>query len=148
MSFRYGEASEKALVSCHTDIVRVFRRVIEVFDVKLTDGHRAPERQYELWLQGRDPATGEIVDSRKIVTNVDGRRRKGYHNYDPSLAIDAHPWPIDFENERRYHFMAGVVLALAHDEGVPLEWGGHWKGRLVDLPHFQLPLLYAEERRA
>jgi peptidoglycan L-alanyl-D-glutamate endopeptidase CwlK len=41
-------------------------------------------------------------------------------------------WPL-------YHDLAALMKAAADFENVPIEWGGDWKGKRKDGPHFQLP---------
>ena len=72
----------------------------------------------------------------------------GNHNSadgSPARAVDIHPYPVDFQDTRRYYIMGGVFLALAHQRGIRIRWGGDWNGNGVltdqtftDLPHVEL----------
>jgi peptidoglycan L-alanyl-D-glutamate endopeptidase CwlK len=67
------------------------------------------------------------------------------HNYIPAIAIDVAPYPIDWNNPKRFFELQKVVMRIAHEMNVPLTWGGDWDGdgdlhdqKLVDLPHYEL----------
>lgn len=62
-----------------------------------------------------------------------------------SHAIDLAPWPIDWDDVKRFHVLAGYLLGTADQLGTPLVWGGDWDRDWVytdqqfhDLGHFQL----------
>ena len=67
------------------------------------------------------------------------------HNSLPSLAVDAAPYPIDWNDKKRFALFAGFVLGIAATKGIRLRWGGDWNmnyitldNRFDDLPHFEL----------
>lgn len=65
------------------------------------------------------------------------------HNYQPAVAVDIAPYPVDFNNVQRFKDMAAVVLRIAKEKGIPLRWGGDWNmdGSTADgwdFPHFEL----------
>lgn len=102
----------------------------------LTQTYRSPERQDELYEQGR-------TKPGSIVTWVRGGG--SYHNQLPALAFDiafhkpipeGGPWG---NTELFYNFAS---IAKQYD----LEWGGDWKSSL-DLPHFQVPRYTLEQAR-
>lgn len=141
----FSVRSKELLASCDRRICQVMEEAIEIIDIKILEGHRSPARQQQLYAQGRT-APG------KVVTNVDGVRVKGKHNYLPSLAIDVAPYKlkapggVDWADRETFVFMAGVVLGVAHARGVSLRWGGDWdrdadladRNGPMDLPHFEL----------
>lgn len=68
---------------------------------------------------------------------------------DLSRAVDIAPWipgrGIDWDNSEHFHYMAGIVLGVAHKLGVKLRWGGDWNRnqfsgdeKFLDLVHFEL----------
>lgn len=121
MSFRFGQRSINRLVGVHPDLVRVMYRAIaaSTIDFAVIEGRRTLERQKQLLAAGATRTmnsrhlTGHAVD---IAPWVGGTVR-----WD---------WPL-------YHRLAFFVKQAAHDEGVPIEWGGDW--RFKDGPHWQLP---------
>ena len=63
----------------------------------------------------------------------------------PSLAIDAAPSPIDWNDRERFFYFAGVVKGVAEEMGIKIRWGGDWDGdndfddqTFDDLVHFEL----------
>lgn len=98
-----------------------------------TEAHRPVERQKELYAQGRT-APGDIV------TNVDGVKKKGMHNYLPSRAIDVAvvdlrtktpTWKISY-----YEPLLALVADINKEKGWKLESGGSWK-TFKDWPHIE-----------
>lgn len=60
-------------------------------------------------------------------------------------AIDLAPYPIDWNDTKRFYFFAGMVLAVAHSMGLKIRWGGDWDmdndlndQTFMDLVHFEL----------
>ncbi len=105
----------------------------------LNESYRSPERQLELFKSGRvyDPGTDTwlVVDKSKVVTNVDGVKVLGAHNYFPSRAIDVAV--VDNQSgkvlweESHYQCLIGIA------ESVGLVSGGSWKS-FKDWPHIEL----------
>jgi peptidoglycan L-alanyl-D-glutamate endopeptidase CwlK len=134
----FGGASEAQIVTCTPGIIKVVRRAIKIYDFSASEGHRSVARQQALFAQGR-------TTPGKIVTNVDGVRKKGMHNYKPSRAIDLVPYrdgKMQWNDREGFIHLAGIMLAFAEAEGVRLRWGGDWNmdddfGDGWDLPHFE-----------
>lgn len=71
------------------------------------------------------------------------------HAADPadglSKAIDVAPWPIDWNDSKRFELLADHILGTANDLGIMIRWGRDWdmdgryeeKGE-TDGPHFEL----------
>jgi peptidoglycan L-alanyl-D-glutamate endopeptidase CwlK len=129
---RFSFKSKQHLATAHPDLQRLFNEVIKTYDLIILCGHRPVAEQQKLYAQGR-------TTPGKKVTNVDGVRVKGRHNYKPSLAIDAAPYPLDWKDTERFREMGEVVEKVAKRLGITISWGGRWK-RFSDLPHFELPL--------
>ena len=105
----------------------------------ITCVHRSPEEQLALFKKGRtlnSDGTWTVSDKSQIVTNVDGLKVLGAHNYKPSRAIDVAV--VDNQtgkviwDEKFYH----CLLEIA--KGVGLESGGGWKS-IKDWPHIEVP---------
>jgi hypothetical protein len=60
------------------------------------------------------------------------------HNYKPALAIDAYLNPIDVNSAANCKALARVLRYVAITLDVPLLWGGDYRGKFKDLPHFEL----------
>jgi len=107
--FYFSDRSLKKLHTCHPDLQRVALLAIQLstVDFGVSEGHRSIERQWELYKQGR-------TEPGKVVTWVDGIRRKSQHNYSPSRAFDVFAWvdAVSWE-EKYYHAIAIAVKEAA-----------------------------------
>ena len=54
------------------------------------------------------------------------------------MAVDVAPYPIDWNDRERFFELAGFVQAFALGMNIKVQWGGHWKGKKQDLPHWEL----------
>ena len=61
-------------------------------------------------------------------------------------AIDLAPYPIDWNNKKRFYYFGGIVVAVAKELNIPLRWGGDWDSdddlddqKFMDLVHFEIP---------
>ena len=133
--YSFGSRSMENLVTCHQDLQALMKAVmaLQVMDFTILQGHRSVEEQQELF--------------RKGMTTLDGVNNRSKHNFDPSLAVDIAPYPIDWNDKFRFHVLAGVVHACAKDMGIPVRWGGDWDGdwsqkdhSFIDMPHYELKL--------
>lgn len=139
---QYSDESKRNLERCHPDLQRVFNKLIEFFDVKITCGHRTKEEQDRAVESGASYAKWPESRHNRM------RRDDGTWDNERSDAVDAVPWPVQWPDMKtqttleyvrrigRFYFMAGAVLAIAHMYGVKLRWGGHFK-RFFDGPHFE-----------
>lgn len=143
----YSQASIDRLATCDRLLQRPFIEIIEWFDHKILYGHRTPEEQFTLFKRGRKLVNGVwVVENQlEVVTWKDGIEHPSKHNFFPSLAIDVIPYPLDWRDETRACYFAGIVMATARGMGVDLRWGGDWDRdtqlkdeRFVDLWHFEL----------
>lgn len=90
------------------------------YNLRITDGYRTPERQQELYDQGR-------TKPGRIVTNAKGVPvAQSIHCF--QLAIDV----VDAKNG--YEIDWEKLGKIGEDCG--LEWGGRWS-QIIDKPHFQ-----------
>jgi peptidoglycan L-alanyl-D-glutamate endopeptidase CwlK len=67
------------------------------------------------------------------------------HNSEPSDAVDAVPYPVDWSDRRRFYHFAGFVKGMAVSMGIRIRWSGDWDSdtrlddqTFDDLPHFEL----------
>lgn len=131
MSFKYGKSSKARLESCHPDIQKLFYSLIEDYDITILCGHRGKQEQNKAFREGRS-----------TITYPNGK-----HNSQPSLAIDAGLYPIDWNDTNRWCLFGGIVMERAKHLGIKVRWGGDWNGNLKckdqsfdDLPHFEIVL--------
>ena len=108
--------SEQKLVGVHPDLVRVARRAIELEPFIITCGLRTLEEQRALKAAGKSKTlnsrhlTGHAID----VVDADGH--------------------YDMPDMQR---IGAAFKTAAAELGIPIEWGGDWKGAW-DTPHIQL----------
>ncbi len=126
---RFGKTSEKNLSECHPDIQKVMREVIKHFDCSVICGRRGRAAQELAFAAGKSNA----------------RYGQSPHNFEPALAVDVVPYPVDWTDTERMILFAGQVIATARMLGVDLKWGGDWDrdthlsdNRFNDFPHFEL----------
>lgn len=105
----------------------------------LTCVYRSPDEQLALFKQGRtldSSGNWTIVDKSKVVTNVDGTKILGAHNYKPSRAIDV--MVVDNQTGKPVWEESSYHCLLEIAKGVGLESGGGWKS-IKDWPHIEVP---------
>ena len=132
---RYSKRSRSKLETAHPLLQDLFHEVIKHADCTILEGHRSEARQNMLYRQGKSKV--QYPDSR--------------HNALPSMAVDVAPYPIDWEDVRRFYYFGGTVCGIAFVLDIPLRWGGDWDGDLQvkdqnfnDLVHFELKLTEGE----
>ena len=106
----FGKRSAKRLNSCHVDLIRLFERVVEEYDCTIMTGHR-----------GRKPQNAAFDAGNSKLRFPDGK-----HNALPSMAVDAAPYPVNWDNMKRFYHFAGYVLGIAKEMGLIIRWGGDW----------------------
>ncbi len=108
------------LAGVHPDLVRVVTRARTMAEFFVIEGVRSEARQRALMAEG----ASKTLASRHLTG----------HAVDlGAMADGALTWAAP-----AYHELAATVKEAAAAEGVPIEWGGDWKG-FFDGPHFQLP---------
>lgn len=143
-SFTFGKRSLDNLSTCHYDLDVIMNVALKssMVDFGISEGHRSLERQFKLFTEGK--------------SRIDGKRRKGKHNYYPSLAVDIYAYVPGRKNlafdKVHLAYLGGHITAIAEmlyqEERVShrLRWGGNWDGdgiliydqHLIDMPHFEL----------
>ncbi len=132
---RFSKSSFTKLSTCHNDLQVLFYEVIKSFDCTILDGYRNQQEQDLAFAEGRSKLQWP----------------NGKHNHQPSMAVDATPYPIDFNNIKRSYWFAGYVMGIAQrlkDEGKmehSIRYGGDWNmddnidnETFRDLVHFEL----------
>lgn len=119
--YRFSLVSAHRLETCHEDIIRVFYEVIRVMDCSVLYGFRNEHDQNMVFDRGFSQLMWD----------------KSTHNKVPSEGVDCIPYPVDYENLYAFHKLAGIVLGVAHEIGIDIQWGGDWK-TFKDLGHYQL----------
>tara|TARA_B100001964_G_scaffold187128_1_gene208008 strand:- start:2772 stop:3173 length:402 start_codon:yes stop_codon:yes gene_type:complete len=126
---KYSKRSKEKLNTCDQKLQDIFNEIIKHVDCTIITGHREKEEQNEMYRTGKSQL----------------KYPKGKHNSDPSKAVDAAPYPIDWKDRERATLFAGYVIGIARMQGVTLRWGGDWDrdwqvkdNNFDDLWHFEL----------
>jgi hypothetical protein len=125
----FGKKSTEKLAQCDKRIQEVLNEVVKHFDCSILCGHRGKEEQNEAYHSGRSKL----------------KFPKSKHNGLPSMAVDVAPYPIDWNDIKRFHYFAGFVVGIAASKGITLRYGGDWDrdtqlkdNNFNDLPHFEI----------
>ena len=137
--YKLGNKSYSKLEGVHPDMIKVVERAIQLSqqDFTVIEGVRTPERQAELYAQGRTKPGNKVtwtMHSRHFV------QKDGYGH-----AVDICPWPIDWNDLSKFNAIANAMMQASEELGIPIRWGADWdndgnpreKGE-TDSPHFEL----------
>lgn len=131
----YGNASLRRLNTCHPKLIKLMNEVIKHHDCTILCGARSDFEQKKLYKEGK--------------SKLDGVSKKSEHQTDKknpfSRAVDVVPYPVDWNDYKRFYYFAGTVMTIAALMGIKLRWGGDWDmdkdfkdNKFNDLPHFEL----------
>lgn len=132
---KFSQNSFSKLSTCHIELQTLFYEVIRTFDCQVLEGHRNEEDQNKAFENGKTKL----------------KWPNGKHNSQPSMAVDVSPYPLNWNDTKRFYWFAGFVMGIAQrlkDEGKmthAIRWGGDWDGdkelndqTFNDLVHFEL----------
>ena len=140
--FQLGNKSRIRLEGVHPNLVKVVERAVQLSTVDFTvlEGVRTPQRQRELYAQGRSKP-GQVVTW--TLNSNHFRKPDGYGH-----AVDLAPWPIDWEGPSRFpkfDAIAKAMFAAADELNIKIRWGADWNENGTprergesDSPHFEL----------
>ena len=119
--------TDRRINSLHPSIRKFARAFIDEarrrgHNLQITSGLRTWFEQSKLYSKGR------TIPGKKVT---DARAGGSYHNY--GLAIDVVEYIDGKPDWKRSNWTAIAVIGKRHG----FSWGGDWKGKLVDKPHFQ-----------
>jgi len=129
MAYTLSESSLTELETCDPSLVRVVMEVAPIFNIRVIQGHRGRDLQNQLFEKG--------------LSKV--RWPNSKHNVKPSLAADIVPYPIDWNDLKRFYYLGGLMAAVGVRKRTPIRWGGDWNQNGIftdqtfhDLCHFEL----------
>lgn len=117
----FSQRSKDRLASCDVSLKTLFNDVIQHIDCTILVGHRGKEDQ--------DIACHDGKSNTPWPTSC--------HNATPSRAVDAAPYPIDWNDIDRFRTFAAIVKERADALGIRIRWGGDFV-HLKDYDHFEL----------
>jgi|TARA_Y100000310_G_C19990004_1_gene493668 hypothetical protein len=103
---RFGRRSKEKLKGVNTKLVNVANELIKIMDITVIEGLRSKERQEGLVAQGKSKT--------RFSKHIEGK------------AIDIAPYPIDWNDRERFHYMGGMARGIGHVLGIDIRWGGDW----------------------
>ena len=122
---RFGRRSKERLKGVDERLVNVANELVKIMDCTVLEGLRTKERQSKLISEGKSKT--------KYSKHIEGK------------AIDIAPYPIDWEDRERFHYMGGMARGIGHALGVTVRWGGDWDSdgevkdnNFDDLVHIEL----------
>ena len=134
---KFSQKSLDLLSQCHPDLQFIFKMDIEFYDCTiLPESIRTKEQQAQFLAEGKS----------KTLNSMHLKRFFPEYNQEFSCAVDATPYPINFNNREEHFLFTGRILATADrlfKEGKishRIQWGGRWKIGEGDLVHFELIL--------
>lgn len=134
MPFKLSKTSLSRLAGVDETLVNVVKRAIEIskIDFSVLEGKRTLDRQRELYAQGRT-TPGKIVTWTMKSKHIDGK------------AVDLVPYPLDWEDIKKFDLIKDAMFAAAKEQDVNLRWGADWDGDgkyrekgEYDSPHFEI----------
>jgi len=122
---KFGKRSKERLRGVDTRLVNVLNELIKIMDVTIIEGLRSKQRQEILLKEGKTKT--------KFSKHIEGK------------AVDLAPYPIDWEDRDRFHYMGGMIRGIAKQLNVNVRWGGDWDSdgetkdnRFDDLVHVEI----------
>ena len=103
---RFGKTSRRRLKGVDTKLVNVLNELIKIMDVTIIEGLRSEERQEKLLKEGKTKT--------RFSKHIEGK------------AVDLAPYPIDWKDRERFHYMGGMVRGIGKQLNVNIRWGGDW----------------------
>jgi peptidoglycan L-alanyl-D-glutamate endopeptidase CwlK len=140
MKYTLSNRSLNNLTGVHPALVKVVKRAIEITeqDFVVIEGLRTQARQDELWAQGRTKP-GPIVTWTKDASS------HGIQEDGLGYAVDIAPYPVDWNDLKKFDAIAKAMFTAAEEFGVRLRWGADWNMNGTprergesDSPHFEL----------
>jgi len=127
---KFSSISNERLNTVHPQLQTLFRTVVLRHDCSIIYGVRTLEEQKRLVMQG----LSRTMNSKHLM------QPDGYAH-----AVDVAPYPIDWNDTKRFYYFGGIVLGTADMLNIRVRWGGDWDQdddlsdqRFMDLVHFEL----------
>ena len=123
----FSARSLARLETCHQDLQTVCRELIKQYDFCVLEGYRGPAAQQAAFEKGK---------SRLHFPH-------SAHNKYPSLAVDIAPYPLDWQDKKRFAELIirfdTLANCLRQNGRISSEfiYGGYWP-TLQDWPHIEI----------
>lgn len=141
MGFTLSQKSKDKLKGVHPDMIKVVERAIEISEIDffVNEGVRTPERQKELYAQGRTKPGKKVTWTLNSNHFVSPKTGFGH-------AVDVYAFPFNAnQTPATSKKIAEAFLRASNELDIPVRWGADWdrdgvfyeKGE-SDSPHFEL----------
>tara|TARA_R110000744_G_scaffold355669_2_gene462253 strand:+ start:2908 stop:3285 length:378 start_codon:yes stop_codon:yes gene_type:complete len=122
---KFGKKSKERLQGIDSRLINVLNETVKIMDITIIEGLRSKERQEELLAKGATKV--------KYSKHMEGK------------AVDIAPYPIEWKDRERFHYMGGMIRGVASQMGINIRWGGDWDSdgevkdnNFDDLVHIEL----------
>lgn len=139
-----SKLSLSRLEGVHPDLVKVVKLAITLTDqdFMVVEGVRSKEQCYINYGKGRTASQCQakgvpIKYAQPNLSKVTWLNNPLASNHVTGQAVDLVPYPVDWNDLKKFQVVANAMQAAAKDLGVKLSWGGNWKTS-KDYPHFEL----------
>ena len=127
--YKYGKRSKSRMKGIDKRLREVLDHLIKIMDVTIIEGKRSAKTQQEYFIKGK--------------SKLDGITKKSQHQI--GKAVDLAPYPIDWNDRDRMHYMGGMLRGIGLMLGYKLRYGGDWDGdgqtkdnKFDDLVHIEI----------
>lgn len=146
----FGARSKRERATIDPRLVAVLDHVIPHTDFTILKGRRGRADQDEAKATGASNVDWPDSNHNCPIPE-DGVPREEWRE-DPdglSRAVDVAPWPIDWNDQRQFAYLAGRLVQAGKDMGIRIRWGGDWnedgqgvwrdpRERFLDMPHIEV----------
>lgn len=126
---KFSILSETHLNTCDLRLQKIMNEAIKLYDFSVLEGFRDEQTQNKYFFEGKSKVT--FPNSK--------------HNTIPSLAVDIAPYPVRWEDIKRFLELKKIIFEIAEKENIRIRWGGDWDGdgdmndqKFNDLVHFEI----------
>jgi len=109
---KFSTQSLEKLKTCEPELQELFHHVLQAHDCSILEGFRDESTQNEYFNATPQKSKVQYPDSK--------------HNTYPSRAIDVAPYPINWNDTKRFYYFAGIVKGIAVGLELTIRWGGDW----------------------
>ncbi|PIT16660.1 endolysin [Snodgrassella alvi] len=142
--YKLSNRSLQRLYGVDASLVKVVKRAIELTrqDFMVTEGLRTHEQCCINYGKGRTAQQCSLKGVPAKYAQPDLSKVTWLNNpfaskHVTGRAIDLIPYPIDWNDLKKFHLIAAAMKQAAAELGVRIIWGGDWKSS-KDYPHFEI----------
>ena len=150
--YKLSERSLQRLQGVHPNLVKVVKRAIEISkqDFTVLEGVRTKKQCMINYGKGRTIAQCVAKGVPAQYANPNAAKVTWLNNpfaskHVSGKAVDLVPYPVDWDDLKKFDTIAQAMLQAAKELGVPVRWGADWDGDgkprergESDSPHFEI----------